>query len=537
MLRTFANPTPIKGDYVMRSSRLAFLLTVSAAALLSSAALAERHRTPAPAHPGWWHSTPGQQGFHAPIAAKSGTWNGLAHAFPGSGAPDTALLLTDGTVIMHDLCTVNWFRLTPDNTGSYRNGTWSSIAAMPSGYSPLYFGSQVMPDGKHVTVEGGEYLNCSAVWTNKGAIYDSVANTWTNVPPPSGWSQIGDAQSVVRTDGLLMQADCCTTHSAIGTISGSTVTWNDVAGTGKADSNDEEGWTQLPDGRILTVDANRDLGTNNDYETFSENTNSWTSPGKIGFSCTDSGSHEIGPAPLLPNGLVLQICGTPHTGTFNPLTNTWVQGPDMPNIGGTLDSADGPAAVLPNGNVLAAVSPGVFQNPTHFVEIKVTDPTHISITQVNEPASASGQSSWESRMLVLPTGEVLWSSDVGDVQIYTPKGKPAKAAIPTVKKVPASLTRGSTNNVVKGTGFNGVTYGGYYGDDVQTSSNYPLVRFTNTSSGHVCYAKTHDYATGISDGSITSAKYDIPAGCEAGASTLEVVVNGVASKAKSTTLN
>jgi len=36
-------------------------------------------------------------------------------------------------------------------------------------------------------------------------------------------------------------------------------------GTGKADSNDEEGWTQLPDGTILTVDANRDLGTNNDY--------------------------------------------------------------------------------------------------------------------------------------------------------------------------------------------------------------------------------------------------------------------------------
>ena len=140
-------------------------------------------------------------------------------------------------------------------------------------------------------------------------------------------------------------------------------------------------------------------------------------------------------------------------------------------------------------------------------------------------------------MLVLPTGEVLWSSDVGDVQIYTPKGKAAKAAIPHVKKIPGNLTRGSTNNVVKGTGFNGVSYGGYYGDDVQTSSNYPLVRFTNNASGHVCYAKSHDYATGLSDGSVTSAKYDIPAGCEAGASTLQVVVNGVASKAKPTTLN
>ena len=521
----------------MRSSRIASLLAATAAAaLLSTSALAGHHLTPLPPHPNSWKSDAGQQGFQAPINAKSGKWNGLAHAFPGSGFPDTALLLTDGTVIMHDGCTVNWFRLTPNNTGSYRNGTWSSIAAMPSGYSPLYFGSQVMPDGKHVTVEGGEYLNCSAVWTNKGAIYDSAANTWTNVAPPSGWTSIGDAQSVTRTDGLLMQADCCSTKSAIGTISGNSVTWTST-GTGKADSNDEEGWTQLPDGTILTVDANRDLGTNNDYEIYSENTGAWTTPGKIGFSCTDSGSHEIGPAPLLPNGLVFQLCGTTHTGTYNPLTGAWVQGPDMPNINGALDSADGPAAVLPDGNVLAAVSPGVFNNPTHFVEAKVTDAAHITITQVDEPASAPGQSSWEGRMLVLPTGEVLWSSDVGDVQIYTPKGRPAKAAIPKVKSVSATLTRGSTNNVVKGKGFNGVTYGGYYGDDVQTSSNYPLVRFTNNGSGHVCYAKSHDYATGISDGSVTNAKFDIPAGCEAGASTLEVVVNGVASKAQAVTLN
>ena len=83
-----------------------------------------------------------------------------------------------------------------------------------------------------------------------------------------------------------------------------------------------------------------------------------------------------------------------------------------------------------------------------------------------------------------------------------------------------------------------MSYGGYYGDDVQTSTNRPLVRFTNVSTGHVCYAKTHDYATGVSDGSITTAKYDIPASCEAGASTLQVVVNGVASKAaKASTLN
>ena len=102
----------------------------------------------------------------------------------------------------------------------------------------------------------------------------------------------------------------------------------------------------------------------------------------------------------------------------------------MPNIGGALSVADGPAAVLPDGNVLVAVSPGVFNNPTHFVEVQVASATSVTITQVDEPASAADQSSWESRMLVLPTGEVLWTSDVGDVQIYTPKGKARESSDP-----------------------------------------------------------------------------------------------------------
>ncbi len=520
----------------MRSSRIVALAAISGA-LLSTSALAYVTKLLKTLIRAAGITTPPIKHSMLRRPPNPGTWNMLTNAFPGTG--DTALLLTDGTVMMHDECPTNWYKLTPDNTGSDQNGTWTSLASMPSGYSPLYFGSAVMPDGQHVMVEGGEYLNCSSVWTNKGAIYDTVANTWTSVNPPTGWTKIGDAQSVVRLDGHLMQADCCTTHSAIGTISGTNVTWNDVGGTGKADVNDEEGWTQLPDGTILTVDANRDLGTNNDYEIYSETSGTWTSPGKIGFSCTDPGSHEIGPGALLPNGLVFQLCGTSHTGTYNPLTGAWVQGPDMPNLDGdgVLDSADGPAAVLPDGNVLAAVSLGVFQNPTHFVEIKVKNANKIKITQVDEPASAPDQQSWQSRMLVLPTGEVLWSSDVGDVEIYAPQGKPAKAAIPVISSSPKKVTVGSTNNSISGLGFNGLTYGGYYGDDVQTSSNYPLVRFTNVATGHVCYAKTHNYATGISNGSTTNAQFDVPASCETGKSKLEVVANGIASAAKAVTVN
>jgi hypothetical protein len=438
---------------------------------------------------------------------------------------------------MHDGCTTDWYKLTPDNTGSYQNGTWTKTASMPAGYTPLYFASQVLPDGR-VIVNGGEYLNCNATWTNKGALFDPVANSWTNVTPPSGWTQIGDAQSVVRSDGVYMLADCCNTKEATGAISGTNVTWT-ATGTGKADSNDEEGWTMLPDQTIITVDANRDLGGDNDVEIYSEGTGAWTTQAnKTPVSCVDAGSHEIGPAPLLPNGLMFQVCATAHTAVYDPVAAAWTAGPDMPMIDGQLDSADGPAAVLPDGNVLAQVSPGVFNAPSHFVEIKVTDTTHVSITQVSEPSSASIQSSYEGRMLIIPTGQVLWGSDVGDVEVYTPKGKVATNAIPKIKKVALSLNVGSTSNKIKGFGFNGLTFGGYYGDDAQMSTNFPIVRITNTASGHVCYARTHDHATmGISDGTLTSTKFDIPNSCETGASSLQVVVNGIASKAKAVTLN
>src|SRR5438445_6487541 len=52
--------------------------------------------------------------------------------------PGVMLLLTDGTVIMHSepnclTCTTtdysSWYKLTPDSSGSYVNGTWTQIAS------------------------------------------------------------------------------------------------------------------------------------------------------------------------------------------------------------------------------------------------------------------------------------------------------------------------------------------------------------------------------------------------------------------------
>src|SRR5438045_2193807 len=67
--------------------------------------------------------------------------------------PNVALLLTDGTVMVQATLTGDWWRLTPDNAGSYINGTWSQLASMPKGYGPVYYASAVLPDGR-VIVEG-----------------------------------------------------------------------------------------------------------------------------------------------------------------------------------------------------------------------------------------------------------------------------------------------------------------------------------------------------------------------------------------------
>ncbi|MDQ6866926.1 MAG: hypothetical protein M3178_00390 [Pseudomonadota bacterium] len=83
-------------------------------------------------------------GGTAPVG---GSWS-LAPSAPGSPPLSTPLLLTDGTVIAHVSCTGTWWKLTPDFTGSYINGSWAQIASLPSGYDPRFFSSGCSPTGE-----------------------------------------------------------------------------------------------------------------------------------------------------------------------------------------------------------------------------------------------------------------------------------------------------------------------------------------------------------------------------------------------------
>jgi hypothetical protein len=458
---------------------------------------------------------------------------------PNIGAGAMALL-TDGRVLIHDESGnpgtwQNWWTLTPDASGSYATGTWTQVASLPSSYGPLYFSSAVLPDGRYI-IEGGEYNNGGDAWTKLGALYDPVANTWTQVAPPPGWASIGDAPSVVLSNGTYMQSSCCDSQKHAALFDAGTLSWTAI-GAGKFDVYDEEGMTLLPGGSVLDVDAYvfqyNSAGKN--WETYNPGTGTWTSQGNTpaqlwdsAANCGGSGAatYDLGPAVLMPNGTVLQTgansCAAGHNALYTVSSNTWAKLPDFPP---GLDVADGPAALEVNGNVLVMTSPGVFNTGAVFFEFNGS-----KFTLIAGPPNGPVDSSFYGHMLMLPTGQILFTDFSNDVELFTSLGGQYTGWTPTVVGPPSASIPGATITL-NGFKFNGASQNNAYGDDFQDATNYPLVRFTSTIAPfNVYYAKTHNHSS-MAVGYVgpTYTLVDIPATIPIGTYNMQVVVNGIAS--------
>jgi hypothetical protein len=455
---------------------------------------------------------------------------------PNIGAGAVALL-TDGRVLVHDESgnpgtLGNWWTLSPDANGNYATGTWTQVASMPSNYAPEGFASAVLPDGRYL-VEGGEY-NLRHNDTTLGAIYDPVANVWTLVNPPAGWMFIGDAPSAVLADGRFLMGSCCDDPALTAIFDATTLSWTDT-GSGKFDIYFEEGITLLPGGKLLDVDTyggGLDQPNGKNYELYDPSTGSWTSQGDTpvqlwdsGVQCGGNGSHEIGPAVLMPNGTVFATgansCGSAHTAVYTVSADSWVAGPDFPD---GLDIADGPAALEVNGKVLMMTSRGLQGMGATFFEWNGS-----TLTQIVGPPNAPNESSSQGHLLMLPTGQLLFADTTSDVELFTSTGNQYRDWTPSVLLKSAVMAHGSTT-VLNGFKFNGATQNNAYGDDFQDATNYPLVRLTN-SSGQAYYLRTHDHSTmAVGYSGPTYTHVDIPRRVPAGAYNLQVVVNGIASQ-------
>ncbi|MEO8590416.1 MAG: kelch repeat-containing protein [Flavobacteriales bacterium] len=476
-------------------------------------------------------SGPGAMGAHVPtvtcpagaqtVGPQLGTWTPLAsQATQSSGG--LMLLLSDGTVMAKseagggDGVGSTWLRLTPSATGSYVNGTWSTMTTM--GSTRLYFSSQVLKDGR-VYVAGGEY----GTGLSNGEVYDPVANTWTNTPAPG--ANVSDANSIMLEDGRVLQA------LVAGSLR-STVIYNPAnnsfaAGPTCLGIHNESSWVKLPDNSVLFVDR---LSTN--AERYIPASNSWIADATVPVQLYDPFGDETGPGLMLPDGRAFFIGSLGHTAFYTPSGSTangiWQAGPDVPNGMGAPDAA---AALMANGKVLCAVSPAPtsadhFPPPTAFYEF---DPATNQFSLLNAPGggTSANHSAYVTNMLDLPDGNVLYDRQ-GSTQyyVYQPAGSPVVAAKPAI----ASYDQVSCGTYrIKGTQFNGVSEGAYYGDDWQMSTNYPLVRLT--SGSNVYYARTFNWnSTGVARGNLAdSCSFTLPAGIPNGTYAMVVVANGIAS--------
>ena len=146
-----------------------------------------------------------------------------------------------------------------------------------------------------------------------------------------------------------------------------------------------------------------------------------------------------------------------------------------------------------------------------------------------DPPNAASMASNYPFMMVLPTGQVLFSDRIGDIEVYNPTGSPQPGWLPTITTVPTALAAGSSY-ALTGKQLNGLTQASAYGDDYQDATNYPLVRITNTASGTVTYARTTGMTKmTVAPGVSSSVSFALPAGTPACPSTLVVVANGLAS--------
>ncbi|HEY1730875.1 MAG TPA: hypothetical protein VGG15_03960, partial [Terriglobales bacterium] len=153
-----------------------------------------------------------------------------------------------------------------------------------------------------------------------------------------------------------------------------------------------------------------------------------------------------------------------------------------------------------------------------------------NLTSTDAPPNAVNVSSFQGHLMMLPSGQIMYTDYTNDVELFTPTGSNYTGWGATALLNRTTFTRGTTL-LLFGTKFNGVSQNNAYGDDYQAATNYPIVRFVNTTSGHVFYGRTHDHE-GMQVGYVgpTYTHVDIPPSMETGFTNMQIVVNGISSQ-------
>jgi hypothetical protein len=441
----------------------------------------------------------------SPRAEAGGTWVGIVH--PPPVGLNNAMLMTDGSVLCGDGGS-GWHKFTPDSTGNYANGTWTTVASTT--YTRLFYSSQVLPNG-NVYVAGGEY----GTGKTHAELYNYLSNTWSVISQPAGASY-SDAISMLLPNGNVLQG---TTGSGVYIYNSSTNTI--VAGPQAPGNQNETDWVRLPNDNILTINA---FGQTTSH--YVPSLNAWYPDGNTPTNLFGYGG-EMGSGHVLPNGKVFFIGASSNTAIYTPgasltAAGTWVSGATIPN---DLGAVDAPACMMNNGKILCALGTNTgFGSTTYFYEYDYVSNT---FTLVDSPSGGTsyGQAEFATTMLQLPDGGVFFIGGQNStyVKIYYPDGARLAQGKPTVSSIRKNAD-GSYH--LTGVGLCGISQGAQYGDDWQMDSNYPIVRLTD-GSGNVRYCRTYNWSnSSVQNPNPVSTEFTLPPGLPSGNYSLEVVTNG-----------
>jgi hypothetical protein len=287
---------------------------------------------------------------------------------------------------------------------------------------------------------------------------------------------------------------------------------------------------RLNDGRALVI------GGNEHTAIYDPSANSWAAGPDMRASLTGPGGTisnakfgaDDAAAATLPNGHVfLTADAGPNPITSNATTSS--TSPVISIAGGTagmqpgwsVAQADGDNGTIPQNSYIYSVSAdgstitlgnydanrnriqinalttqgsialifgGVFSSPTQLFDY---DPNAGSMTPISNPSAVLAYvPAFVTRMLVLPTGQLLFNDSTNQLYAYTPDGSAPGALRPVVNRV----TYANGVFTLQGKQLNGQSAGAAYGDDNQMDENYPIVRLAKPGTGDVYYCRTTNWS-------------------------------------------
>jgi hypothetical protein len=441
------------------------------------------------------------------------TWSGVASYPPEAGCPgghpacfgdDPSMLIPGGNILAGDL-----LHNTPHIYNIAAN-SWSPAGTKVYPDRSDEEGWVKVPDGRVITYDLFQSVNTGGQYAEA---FNPVTNTWSSISPSDGTAlgfipqlsspalgyELGPLTRL--QDGRILVLGA-TGHTALYTVSSNTwAAGPDIIGTRSCGPRifgaDDAPAAEMPSGHVLfAADAGPDL-------------------------ITSSGNTTAGSA---------IITGIPSTACFE--VGWAVVGTGIPG-GAAIASVDSATQIHMNTNSFASIAAdplkfgGIFSNPTQLFDFDPTantiSPVSPALSDPNLPSSPA----YPTRMLVLPTGQVLFNDSSQQLYVYTPTGAPNPALRPSVTSVTYS---GSGVFLLGGKQLNGQSAGSDYGDDVESDENYPIVRLRN-AAGTVFYARTTNWtSTGVATGSTPeTVNFTLPATLVApGNYSLTVIGAGIA---------